>query len=313
MRVQSTVEVPLTTVYPLQKLPGYKPGVIFASVLMHSLVHHVKKGHHAHILCNIENEFAGRILQMFLKAIQQISAILHVGVDLNVDSLNAVLMLKTVSSKDIQKLVEMKSLRIVIALSPFLNQEDQLILQMNNVEVKVIQIDDIVSKENFVKVTPLIFKFWNKHNLDVEIFKHDNNGNSQYGSNGTLKIPTKTMSMKFDNIQKYNFVKMPQDTLFRKECCYVVIGGLTGLGWEIISFAAGHGAGEVISLSRRTISIQQQNELDMLCESTGCRIRSMVADITVWDDVQKVFFEIEKSSQCKIKGIFQGAGVLKMF
>ncbi|CAC5426739.1 Narbonolide/10-deoxymethynolide synthase PikA1, modules 1 and 2 [Mytilus coruscus] len=311
MRVQSTVEVPLTTVYPLQQLPGYKPGVIFASVLMHSLVHHVQKGHHAHILCDKENEFSGRILQLFLKMIKRSSARLHVDVDWNFDSLNTVLILKILSPKDIHKLVEIRSLSLVIALSPFLNQDDRIILQMYNVEVKVIQIDDVVSKENFVRVTPFIFKFWHEHNLDVEIFERENNENSQYGSNGTLQIPTKTMSMKFDNIQKYNFVKMPQDTLFRKDGCYIVIGGLTGLGWEIINFAADRGAGEIISLSRRNVSIQQQNELDMLCESTGCRIRAMVADITIWDDVQKVFFEIEQSSQCKIKGIFQGAGVLK--
>lgn len=311
MRVQSIVKVPLTTVYPLQKLPGYKPGVIFVSVLMHSLVHRVETGHNAHILCDIENEFAGKILQLFLKIIKRSSARLHIGVDWNFDSLNTVLILKTLSPKDVYKLVEIRSLSLVIAISPFLNQEDRLILQMNNVEVKVIQIDDVVSKENFVRVTPFIFKFWNKHNLDVEIFKQENNGNSQYGSNGALQIPTKTMSMKFDNIQKYNFVKMPQDTLFRKDGCYIVIGGLTGLGSEIISFAAGHGAGEVISLSRRNVSIQKQNEFDRLCESTGCRIRAMVADINVWEDVQKVFSEIEQSSQCKIKGIFQGAGVLK--
>ncbi|CAC5426743.1 unnamed protein product [Mytilus coruscus] len=34
MRVQSTFEVQPTTVYPLQQLPGYKPGVIFVSVLI---------------------------------------------------------------------------------------------------------------------------------------------------------------------------------------------------------------------------------------------------------------------------------------
>lgn len=85
---------------------------------------------------------------------------------------------------------------------------------MNNVEVKVIQIYDIVLKEIFLKVTPLIIKFWNKYNLDAKIFKHENNGNSQNDSNGTLKIPTKTLSINFDNIQKYNFVKMQQDTLF---------------------------------------------------------------------------------------------------
>lgn len=314
MKVQSTVEVPLTTVYPLHQLPGYKPGVIFASVLMYSLAHHVDEGHHVHILCDKENEFAGRILQMLLKRIKRSSARLHLGVDWNLDSLNTVLILKTVSSKDILKLVEIRSLSLVIALSPFLNQEDRLILQMNNVQVKIIHIDDVVSKENFVRVTPFIFKFWNKHCLDVEIFKHEtceNNGNSKYEPKGTLQIPTQTMSMKFDNIQNYNFVKMPQDALFRTDGCYIVIGGLTGLGLEIISFAAERGAGEIISLSRRNVSIQQQNEFDMLSKSTGCRVRTMVADITVWDDVQKVFFDIEQSSHCKIKGIFQGAGVIK--
>ncbi|CAC5426744.1 unnamed protein product [Mytilus coruscus] len=187
----------------------------------------------------------------------------------------------------------MRSSGLVIAFSPFLNQDARLILQMNNVEVKVIQIDDVLSKENFVRVTPLIFKFWNKHNLDVEIFRHENNDifqhrNSQHKSDGILQIPTKTLSMKFDNIRKYNNVKIQQDTLFRNDGCYIVVGGLTGLGWEIISFAAGRGADEVISLSRRNVSIQQQNEFDMLFESTGCRIRAMVAYITVWDENLKV-------------------------
>ncbi|XP_063446687.1 phenolphthiocerol/phthiocerol polyketide synthase subunit C-like [Mytilus trossulus] len=316
MRVQSIVEVPQTTIYPLQQLPGYKPGVIFVSFLMYSLVHHVEKGSHAHILCDLENEFTGKILQMFLTKFKRSSSRLHVGTNWNLDSFNTVFMLKTMIPKDILKLIEMRFTGLVIALSPFLNQDARLILQMNNVKVQVIQIDDVLSKENFVKFAPVVFKFWNKHSLNVEIFRHENNEiiqhrNRQHESNGILKVPTNTLSMKFDNIGKYNYVKIPQHYLFRKDGCYIVIGGLTGLGLEIVYFAAGHGAGEVISLSRRNVSIQQQNKFDMLSESTGCRIRAMVADITVWDDVQKVFFDIEQSSQCKIKGIFQGAGILK--
>ncbi|CAG2245467.1 unnamed protein product [Mytilus edulis] len=174
---------------------------------------------------------------------------------------------------------------------------------MNNIRVKLVLIDDILSAGYITRISPYIYKFVNRY------LKHISNISAE--TTYVLHIPCQTFSMAFENLSRYNFVKTPPDVLFRKDCCYVVVCGLTGLSWEKVNFIASSGAGEVVSLSRRSIDVNLQNEVDKVSKRTQCRIRALSTDITMLDDLRRVFQEISETTNFKIKGIFQGAGILR--
>ncbi|XP_076109429.1 uncharacterized protein LOC143078449 [Mytilus galloprovincialis] len=124
---------------------------------------------------------------------------------------------------------------------------------------------------------------------------------------GMFPLPSKTIEVDRKAIVE---VKAPVGTPFRKDCSYIIVGGLSGLGWVLLKVLAKHGAGEVISMSRRQITQEKQNQLNELNEETGCRFKTFVVDVTRLVELRHVFHEIKTKSPFQVKGIFQGAGVI---
>ena len=103
-----------------------------------------------------------------------------------------------------------------------------------------------------------------------------------------------------------------KDTMFRRNASYVVVGGLTGLGWEILTLMVQMGAGLIISLSRRKPSDEMQMKIEELQNRFSCKVLHMQVDISELGNVQRVFTEIQnKFSEHPIRGIFHGAGITK--
>lgn len=302
MVVKTTVVVPSSCVYPLESLKGYRPGVVLITVLLHALSQEVEKEQFVQIITDEENAMACQILKCALTKIKTCRVYISSST-VSITTSATIIPLKQIKLKEVQDLVENGSTNAVIALSPFLSHDVRMVLEMNSISVKLVHIDDILSAEYITRISPCIFKFLNRY------LKHISNITAETTS--VLHIPCQTFSMAFENLSRYNFVKTPPDMLFRKDCCYVVVGGLTGLGWEIVNFIASCGAGEVVSLSRRKIDVNLQNEVDKVSKRTQCRIRALSTDITILDDLRIVFQEISETTNFKIKGIFQGAGILR--
>ncbi|NXP45605.1 EASB synthase, partial [Heliornis fulica] len=103
-----------------------------------------------------------------------------------------------------------------------------------------------------------------------------------------------------------------QKKLFKQNAVYVVVGGLTGLGFETVKFIAKNGGGFIAILSRRTPSSEKQEEMKALQQQyEGSKVVSVQCDVTSSSDVEKAFQYISNiSAGSPIKGVFQSAVVL---
>ncbi|NWI75881.1 DEP5 synthase, partial [Dryoscopus gambensis] len=118
-----------------------------------------------------------------------------------------------------------------------------------------------------------------------------------------------SMDMKqFRHIPLYE----PQKQLFKQNAVYVVVGGLTGLGFETVKFIAENGGGCIAILSRRIPSSEKQEEMRALQQHyKGSKVVSVQCDVTLTGDVEKAFQSIANTFVgCPIKGVFQSAVAL---
>ncbi|XP_048739884.2 uncharacterized protein LOC125654127 isoform X2 [Ostrea edulis] len=107
-------------------------------------------------------------------------------------------------------------------------------------------------------------------------------------------------------------IEIPSHMLIRRDSAYVVIGGLTGLGWEVTKFLAARGAKFVITLSRRSPSEIENRRIENIKCIRNTSIWHDKVDITQKDDLERVFSRLVGNlGITKIRGIFHGAGVLQ--
>ncbi|NWH96492.1 SOL1 synthase, partial [Aegithalos caudatus] len=104
----------------------------------------------------------------------------------------------------------------------------------------------------------------------------------------------------------------PQKQLFKQNAVYVVVGGLTGLGFETVKFIAENGGGCIAILSRRIPSSEKQEEMRALQQQyKGSRVVSVQCDVALTSDVEKAFQSIANTFVgSPIKGVFQSAVAL---
>ncbi|NXX58216.1 RADS1 synthase, partial [Scopus umbretta] len=99
---------------------------------------------------------------------------------------------------------------------------------------------------------------------------------------------------------------------FKQNAVYVVVGGLTGLGFETVKFIANNGGRCIAILSRKNPSNEKQEEMKALQQQyEGSKVVFVQCDVTSTSDVEKAFQSIAKIfAGSPVKGVFQSAVVL---
>lgn len=109
-------------------------------------------------------------------------------------------------------------------------------------------------------------------------------------------------------------IRTPEENLIRGDSAYIVVGGLTGLGWLIVKYLARRKAGTIITFSRRSLTACRETEQRFLNIKNvhGIDILHRAVDITNLDDLTRTIQCLQRNlAGVPIRGVFQGAGVLK--
>ncbi|KGL79006.1 hypothetical protein N309_01968, partial [Tinamus guttatus] len=104
----------------------------------------------------------------------------------------------------------------------------------------------------------------------------------------------------------------PQKKMFKQNAVYVVVGGLTGLGFETVKFIARNGGGCIAILSRKIPNNEKLEELKALQQQyEGSRVAFVQCDVISTKEVETAFQYIAQIFPgSPIKGVFQGAVAL---
>ena len=105
-------------------------------------------------------------------------------------------------------------------------------------------------------------------------------------------------------------VRMTEQSLFRKDASYLIVGGSKGLGFELAKHIATNGAGRIGILSRTGIQTENRQLLKNIATQYHCKLVEITSDVTNEADLQRKFLEFTSSPRFPLKGVFFGAVVL---
>ena len=108
-------------------------------------------------------------------------------------------------------------------------------------------------------------------------------------------------------------VELEEDKLFRKDGAYMVVGGLTGLGWICVELLAQNNAGYIAIINRREPTAEHMANMKNLSRLHDCQIKSYQADISSRKSLEQVMQSIttEWSQHGQLRGIFTGAAFVQ--
>lgn len=102
-----------------------------------------------------------------------------------------------------------------------------------------------------------------------------------------------------------------QSQLFKQDGVYIVTGGLSGLGLETVKFVARSGGGSIVALSRRPVTDDVHDTMELLRKRYGVKIVNAQCDVSIATQVYQTISKVEQQFPgCTIRGVFHSAAVL---
>ncbi|XP_029979050.1 highly reducing polyketide synthase SAT13-like [Sphaeramia orbicularis] len=127
----------------------------------------------------------------------------------------------------------------------------------------------------------------------------------------STKVPVVVLG-KDDSVTQSDIPLLPTTKkLFRKRALYIVVGGLSGLGFETVKFISQKGGEYIVILSRTKPIPDVQQEIHNVENQCGNCITTMECDVSVSEHVHRVVRAIgQKFPDYPIRGVFHSAVVL---
>ncbi|XP_056009292.1 uncharacterized protein LOC130051405 [Ostrea edulis] len=301
INVASSVEVNKLCICELQDIPFYRMGMFFNTVVAMSFAEKIEKKKYVYVLHDKEHEDVAAVLKALLQKKHCLvkTEEFHISNDSQDPSASVLIVLtKQVTCPfeliirlfpNLQQLLSIKGL---LPLSTTLNDPTNY----PHIESYVVDIFDIFEQ------TKMQNQFKRATRLILEI-KDVASRIPQHVSEGILNVSILRESIK---------IEIPSNMLIRKDSAYIVIGGLTGLGWEVTKLLAARGAKIVISLSRRFPSEVENRRIENIKRIRSTYLWHKKVDIAKKEDLDCVFARLLRNlGITKIRGIFHGAGVLR--
>lgn len=106
--------------------------------------------------------------------------------------------------------------------------------------------------------------------------------------------------------------KEKKELKFKADASFVIVGGLGGIGLSLAMWLVGHGARNLILLSRRgVVNTEARASLELLHQQ-GVRVYAPPCDVSDTNAVEQAFMELPAQGLPPVHGLIQAAMVLKV-
>ena len=344
-KAASTVSVPKECILKETWLPFYKPGMITSSVILWSLIEsEVEVASVIAIVCDSSSSYLGKL------AVEMIGRHTGCfGVVLLKDNLlkditdkngqlqyvKSVVMLTKLNVDQIRlTLTQLKTIKTLVTLQYLIPRDiyRQIVnLYQCDVSIQILETENILLPASLKKRIPKVVKwlrslekdFW----LNTETASQIKGSFNERSWKSALMFPYETFSMATDvqvnhdcknNLERCQMqttqtvpLRVTRSNLFRQNGVYIIVGGLTGLGWELLNLMAEMGAGFLVTFSRRAPDDAKRQAIQDIIFKYDCQVICMQTDITDFQKLRTTFMEIpSRLGSVPIRGVFQGGGVL---
>ena len=313
------VDIPRQCLLTPSELPSYTPGLLTLSLALFCSVSHVPNSTSLTILVDESFQNSQSFIETFLglccaRSVRCLYKTNLTDAKLSHEkgfpkSINGVIILCTLNKEITESmLVCLPNLQYIVTLPVFLSDSVRQLLTMASQELTLVELRgaQLFQRQRLITIMPAIRTILGKC---LDAVKEGLKFDASTEVENPIALPRKTFHLS-DNDSELTMYASSRH-MFRKQGCYLVVGGLTGLGWILVTFIAENGGGHIASLSRRLPSSQQQNDIEVLMTKTECKISTYQCDITDMKNLSHTIKRIQTDLDgIHIKGIFNGAGVL---
>ncbi|XP_059176708.1 mycocerosic acid synthase-like [Physella acuta] len=317
--IGSKIKVPIDATIPADLIADYVPGDLTRLVLLWSL-HELVTTRNATILASSATAKYGEILMCLLLSRRKpkpLNVNLVVVEELNnIETLNETIVSLVLMDENIVPIMARRWLqpKYYISVSSLLEPVARAPISffLPTVEIKLLDTATVFHPHNVTTLVPRVKKWMVKHSSlmpRVAECLHKNPITTGIYKDAVADID-ELLEVQITKMNS-SVVRVEKTELFRKDAVYIVVGGLTGLGWLFVKFLAQNGAGNIAILNRRQATIEKTNEIAQLAASENCNIKALQADVTHMDSLKNFMSQMEQAfPNIVLKGVFFGAAVV---
>ncbi|XP_033726377.1 uncharacterized protein LOC117316001 [Pecten maximus] len=308
-KITKNICVPKQCVCDLASLPMYTPGLIIKSMLIWAIIEKVKRRSTVCILTETDPSKDGEVflLRNMLESVKcskvRIASFDFINADHQLEGDDVFVLLQAYPQPKIACILRPGN--TILCYDNVMHSLSNTNIQLSSQQIRlhVVTKKRVFEENNVVITFPKVISWLKKQRKSLNLPEDVVN---------SLQLKTINITdTKFGNAMGVS-TKAAAGKIFRKSATYVVVGGLTGLGWDIVKWLGKKGAGVVVPLSRRGINPHMRDQLQNAMDVHKYTIVPLTCNVANIDDVEKAFSAIKlQFPNHLIKGIFQGAGVLR--
>ncbi|KAK6173394.1 hypothetical protein SNE40_016853 [Patella caerulea] len=317
----TTIVVPRDCLISAELLPVYHPGLMMKIVLMWSLSENVP-ANGVTLLYNSRTKPLMRLMCLILASHHKT----HVQI-VSLDEIETIehghiLSLVNLSQQIIHDIIgNWSNAHSLITLNSLIDSLGIAAVHHNrpHVATQILRTEEVYSPAMLLQKVPQIIEWIKSHRDELSAICKSFKSGILGRRRSSVAIPRSIDIMRLLSVTEIPFsrslmlppVRAVSGNMFRKDAVYIVVGGLTGLGWECVQFLVANGAGHVVCFNRRKPSQENLMNIYNLESSSSCRVVTEQVDVTQYDSVENAFKSVNNSFPgAKIKGVIFGAAVL---
>ncbi|XP_045209328.2 uncharacterized protein LOC123561167 [Mercenaria mercenaria] len=321
--VSSVVDIPSKCIFDIGCLQPYTPGTMTVGVLLWNIVECCKQSSSVFVIVEDDGSTWITLLKNMLSKWKKVTLKIETKekvVDPSTEfgmSAQTLIVLSTITAGHIEVLRrKFSAVQKIVSLEEYFPRYMQRWVHhnMKGLSVNILNTEKLFTYTELTEKVPKVYS-WLK-TLDNSVKEslsgrtYDEYDGEEETSIFNLPYPELPL-LEGKNNENYIPLKVFRTEVFRKDGCYILVGGLTGLGWELLQLMAELGAGYISTLSRRPPSEERMTEIADIQKRYGCRILPVQVDITDLNGLKKALQDLQsKLGEVQIKGVFHGGGVI---
>ncbi|XP_050391837.1 phenolphthiocerol/phthiocerol polyketide synthase subunit C [Patella vulgata] len=312
VHASNRVEIPISCCVPMSLLPRYHPGLITIFVTLWNMCELVTSKSVV-LFCEDNTSLYEEIIWLMLRY-RKVKTITRVSRNTNnltngCELINLTRLDKSIISSHI---LNFSKVTRFTSLSALMTQDCESLLchHMQDSEIKVLREWDIFSPVKLTSTIPRMSAWLTKSNKNVNVIINKHGSYTKYAGHLTKLFSSKEINL--DQSDAVDLRLKPPDRILSKSAAYVVVGGLTGLGWQCVKWLAENNAGSIACFNRRNPTKDDETKMEELSDQCCCKIIAIQTDVTNFISL-KISFEklMQQFPMSSLKGVIFGAGVLR--
>ncbi|KAH9495216.1 hypothetical protein Btru_015694 [Bulinus truncatus] len=315
--VASRIKVPKEVVIGTELMQTYKPGDLTKLTVLLSLCQKIKTNT-VTILTSVTTMHLAQCCQVILQTLNasiQVNQVQLENFNDTKDINETVLSLVLIDKGIIHRMSSVKEKLKHLVTVPFLMGDNACLFSVSfpSTVLELLDTKQLFSPSVLKTTVPQINAWINSHRSDAEtVLQYIHEPDCKLQSCSTKVIDLKKL-LEIETYKLSNgYLRAGKSDLFRKDSLYIVVGGLTGLGWVTVKYLAENGAGTVVIINRRTPDELQEQAISDVSLTNHCSVEVFNGDVTNLEVLDTVLKSIcTRFPNQILRGVFFSAAVLE--